>query len=33
MAILSVIAFFVVGAALLWMVDVEKGQAAARRET
>ena len=32
-AILSVIAFFVVGAALLWMVDVEKGQAAARTET
>jgi UMF1 family MFS transporter len=31
-AILSVIAFFVVGAALLWMVDVEKGQAAARTE-
>ncbi len=32
-AILSVIAFFVVGAALLWMVDVEKGQAAARTGT
>ena len=29
-AILSVIAFFVVGAVLLWTVDVEKGQAAAR---
>jgi MFS transporter, UMF1 family len=30
-AILSVIAFFVVGAVLLWMVDVEEGQKAARR--
>ncbi|HEX7087898.1 MAG TPA: MFS transporter [Vicinamibacterales bacterium] len=30
-AILSVIMFFVVGGALLWAVDVEKGQAAARR--
>jgi UMF1 family MFS transporter len=29
-AILSVIGFFVVGAVLLWMVDVEKGQLAAR---
>jgi MFS transporter, UMF1 family len=29
-AILSVIAFFVVGAALLWKVDVERGQQAAR---
>jgi MFS transporter, UMF1 family len=29
-AILSVIAFFVVGAALLWMVDVDEGQRAAR---
>ena len=29
-AILSVIAFFVVGAVLLWMVDVEEGQRAAR---
>jgi UMF1 family MFS transporter len=29
-AILSVIAFFVVGAALLWMVDVKEGQRAAR---
>jgi UMF1 family MFS transporter len=29
-AILSVIAFFVVGAILLWMVDVEEGQRAAR---
>jgi MFS transporter, UMF1 family len=29
-AILSVIAFFVVGALLLWMVDVEEGQRAAR---
>jgi len=30
-AILSVIAFFVVGAILLWMVDVQEGQRAARR--
>ena len=30
-AILSVIAFFVVGAALLWMVDVEEGKRAARQ--
>ncbi len=29
-AILSVIGFFVVGAALLWLVDVEKGQRTAR---
>ena len=29
-AILSVIAFFVVGAVLLWMVDVKEGQRAAR---
>jgi UMF1 family MFS transporter len=29
-AILSVIGFFIVGAALLWLVDVEKGQLAAR---
>jgi UMF1 family MFS transporter len=32
-AILSVIAFFVVGALLLALVDVEKGQAAARADT
>jgi UMF1 family MFS transporter len=30
-AILSVIAFFVVGAALLWMVDVEEGKRVARQ--
>ena len=30
-AILSVIAFFVVGAVLLWMVDVKEGQRAARQ--
>jgi UMF1 family MFS transporter len=30
-AILSVIAFFAVGAALLWTVDVEEGKRAARR--
>ena len=29
-AILSVVAFFIVGAALLWFVDVEKGERAAR---
>ncbi len=30
-AILSVIAFFAVGAAFLWLVDVEEGQKAARQ--